>query len=34
MREFFQGIVDQVGGRWQGLARPVQLVVMLSLIHI
>ena len=32
MREFFQGIVDQVGGRWQGLARPVQLVVMLGII--
>ena len=32
MREFFQGIVDQVGGQWQGLARPVQLVVMLGII--
>jgi hypothetical protein len=32
MREFFQGIVDQVGGRWQGLARPVQLVIMLGII--
>ena len=32
MREFFQGIVDQFGGQWQGLARPVQLVVMLGVV--
>ena len=30
MREFFQGVVDQVGDQWQRLGRSIQVLAMLG----